>query len=107
MGKYDDAVQFGALAPKLTDADILDVNKAFPVYLFRRRKTREVWTSCCLRHEFLPKEGMTAEMELLMKADHRAEPKGYCYYSATRELRTTAKCPWCGKVGQVKELGRC
>lgn len=107
MGKYDDAVQFGAMAPRLTDDDILEINKAFPSYLFRRRKDREIWSSCCLRHEVLPKEGMTPEMELLMKADHKAEPRGYCHYGATRELRTTAKCPWCGRVGKVKEIGRC
>ena len=108
MGKHNDAVQFGAMAPHLTDEDILEINKAFPSYIFRRRKTREVWTSCCLRHEYLSKDGLTPEQAAVMAADHKPEPRGYCHAAyAVPPKPTKAACPWCGKVGEVKELGRC
>ena len=115
MNRENLALALGKVAPKLTGEDILSINQTFPSYLFRRRKTREVWTTCCLRHEYLPKRGMTQEQEALMKADHHAEPRGYqcCHigvWSAPAPKKpanpTTAKCPWCGRVGNVKELGR-
>lgn len=109
MGQHSDAVRLGQLAPVLRDEDISEINKAFRPYLFRRRKTREVWTSCCGRHEHLPREGLSEEQATLLAAEHKTEPRGYprCAAYPAQPKTATAKCPWCGRVGAVKELGRC
>lgn len=95
-------------APKLTEGELRELNGLFPSYIFRRRKTREIWTTCC---------GMHAELSPaseIMDAAHTPEPKPtphYChmgYMSApTATLVPEPRaCPFCGKVSPVKELGR-
>lgn len=109
------AIQLGEAAPSLTDEDVLGINASFPSYIFRRRRTREVWTSCCRRYEHLPKTGLTPEQEAVMAADHYAEQKrwdGYMCHAGMMSAPppavkvTTASCPWCGREGKIKELGR-
>ena len=55
-------------APKVSKEDIAAINDLFPAYIFRCRKTREIWTSCCGKHERLEKE------HPVLKAEHRREP---------------------------------
>lgn len=109
MGEHGDAARLGALAPALRQEDLFEINKTFPAYLFRRRKTREIWTSCCGRYEILPKNGLDEAQAALLAAEHKAEPHGYPCHTvcALPKKLTSARCPWCGRVGTIKELGRC
>lgn len=97
-------------APKLRDQDIEAINAHFQHYIFRRRKTREVWTTCCHRHEVLPKG------HPILDAEHVAGPEKYeeHYHYTCGTWRTMAPpkrppkvaCPFCGAEADVKELGR-
>ena len=97
-------------APKLSEGELQEINALYPSYIFRRRKAKEVWTSCCGSHGVLP-----ASSEV-MDALHTPEPRGSgicCGHGIwgmpppknTPEPKPVA-CPFCGKVSPVKELGR-
>ena len=95
-----------------SEAELAQMNSLFPSYLFRQKKTGEIWTSCCGRHEALPMDAPVAT------ARHRREvtPQEAWWMSTQGEeayrRRWPAKlgdqipCPFCGKVGSVKDLGR-
>lgn len=98
-------------APKLTSRELRKLNDLFPSYIFRRRKTGEVWTTCCGRHETLPLD------HPVMRAEHTPEPRPesnhqYCHSAMflvppeTKAKPEPCACPFCGKVSPVKELGR-
>lgn len=95
-------------APKLTKAELRELNGLFPSYIFRRRKTREIWTTCCGAHAELPPASE------IMDADHTPEPNptphychmGYMSAPAPKPEPKPMACPFCGKVSPVKELGR-
>lgn len=88
-------------APKVSKEDIAAINDLFPAYIFRCRKTREIWTSCCGKHERLEKE------HPVLKAEHRREPSKYRYWrEADEKLTAKIPCPYCGKKAAVKEIGR-
>ena len=78
------------------------------------RRTREVWASCCGHHEVLPKDA-PPEAQAVLEAPHHPEPKpydGYCCHMGAmsapvpRNRPELIKCPWCGHLAKVKELGR-
>lgn len=95
-------------APKLTEQELSEMNTLFPSYIFRRRKTREVWTTCCGVHGVLP------ETSEILDAMHTPEPKQYrilCHCGVwgappPKPAPKPMACPFCGKVSPVKELGR-
>lgn len=95
-------------APKLDQAERKELNGLFPSYIFRRRRTREVWTTCCGVHGELPPESE------IMDAAHTPEPKPAPHYCHAGAMSAPVKepppkpvaCPFCGKVSPVKELGR-
>ena len=96
-------------APQLRDTDLAEVNGRFRSFLFRRRRTREVWTTCCGQYGILDKDSP------VMLAEHKPEPKptpwGWCHAGAMsapppKPAPQEAACPFCGKVSPVKELGR-
>ncbi len=95
-------------APKLTEAELRELNGLFPSYIFRRRKTREIWTTCCGVHAELPRGSE------ILDAAHTPEPKptphychmGYMSAPAPKPEPKPMACPFCGKVSPVKELGR-
>lgn len=97
-------LELAAQAPSMTAEDMAAANALFPAYIFRRRKTREVWTTCCHRHEVLDKN------HSIFEADHTAEtrPAPYCRWEAmpAHIAPPPAPCPFCGKKSPVKELGR-
>jgi len=103
--KQEEAERFVKTAPPLSRVELEEINALFPTYIFRRSKTREVWTTCCHRHETL--RNRTApdmdqmEYAVLSKL-HQREPKNR-YQSVPKE---TVKCPFCGRLSIVKELGR-
>ena len=98
-------------APAPRETDLAGVNGIYPAYLFRRRRTGEVWTSCCGHH-------ITARAEdpawrAVLDAPHHREPGSYgvmCHMGAmTRPPEPEPKlvaCPICGRLAKVKELGR-
>ena len=95
-------------APDLTHADHVAANGEFPAYLFRVRKDREIWTTCCRTHEFLPEDSE------ILQAPHRPEPRSvFCCPGGARYATQPPKdppplvsCPFCGRKAAVKELGR-
>ena len=60
-------LELAAQAPAMTEEDMAAADALFPSYIFRRRKTREVWTTCCHRHEVLDKN------HSIFEADHTPE----------------------------------
>ena len=100
-------------APPLRKRDLEAINRAFPAYIFRVRKTGEVWTTCCGRHETIGADA-PAEVRAILDAPHQREPKkwdGYCCHAGYMSAPPPAQkfveaCPWCGHEVKVKELGR-
>lgn len=107
MGDREKAEKLARSAPALREQDIQALNGRFPAYLFRRRKTGEVWTTCCGRHETLPQD------HPVMTAPHHREPVNLglmCHYGYSTRVPDPEPdplpCPFCGALGKVKELGR-
>ena len=110
MEKQEKCLAMEKAAPKLTRQELEEMNALFPAYIFRRRKTREVWTTCCGTHGVLP------ATSLIMEAMHTPElrgygPKIYCHVGVwgappVAPSPEPMACPFCGKVSPVKELGR-
>ena len=99
MTEQEKAERFAKSAPKLNKQEIEELNDLFPAYIFRRSKTREVWTSCCGRHETM---GDTDKEWEILTAPHQREPQ---HYYDVRPVPLN-HCPYCGKPVIVKELGR-
>lgn len=95
-------------APKMTEQNIREINALFQAYIFRRRKNREIWTSCCGVHKVIRKNGETdAEYEIL-NAPHTPEPV-MRYWGGRinkEEASRRVTCPYCGAEAKLKELGR-
>lgn len=95
-------------APKMTEKELHQLNALFPSYIFRRRRTREIWTTCCGKYSTVP---VGSE---ILNAMHTPEPRpirircGHGAWGAPPPPPTPepAACPFCGKVSPVKELGR-
>lgn len=99
--------QLARLAPQLTDAERRQINDLFPAYIFRRRRTGEVWTSCCGVHKCIVHCENDRQWQVL-EADHAPQPQyrwGKCLNPAESGRRV--RCPWCGAEAAVKEIGRC
>lgn len=113
MTDREKAERLADTAPALTQTELKQINAIYPAYIFRRRKTREIWTTCCGRHETLSGHGYGDKMVAVMTAEHQAEEKPVqygChigYMSAPRpKERVAVSCPFCGREAAVKELGR-
>lgn len=99
--------QLARLAPQLTDAERRQINGLFPAYIFRRRRTGEVWTSCCGVHKCIVHCENDGQRQVL-EADHVPQPQyrwGKCLNPVESGWRV--RCPWCGAEAAVKEIGRC
>ncbi len=81
--------------PALRKRDVEEINGLFDSYIFRRKSTGEVWTTCCRRHETLPEDA------LIWTKKHVPEPRGY-WHNASGKNQTA--CPFCGRMGTVKDL---
>ncbi|MCL2248659.1 MAG: PcfJ domain-containing protein [Oscillospiraceae bacterium] len=98
---------------KLTDSDMKKINGLFRAYIFRRKKTRELWTTCCHRHEVVPETEYSDDIYRIMNAEHHSETEriptehGPDYRTVKRDSEFYTKpCPFCGAGVFVKELGR-
>ena len=97
----------------LRKGDLAAINRIFPAYLFRVRRTGEVWTTCCGRHEIITGE-MPEQFRAVLDAPHQKETRyeefTCChmgYMSAPPpDPKIMKVCPWCGHQVKVKELGR-
>lgn len=115
MDETTKAMQMVTAAPAMTAAELADINATFPAYLFRVRRTREIWTTCCGRHEVIQKSEYTDAEYAVLEAEHHAEPKpygthmchcGYMSAPAPKRAPELVACPYCGILAKVKELGR-
>lgn len=96
-------------APKTTAEELDKLNGLFQAYIFRRAKTKEVWTTCCRKHKII-EPGMRAEEDMLLHERHTPEPIFRRYYSEPMnkfEAARRVRCPWCGKKATLKEVGMC
>lgn len=59
-------------APELTQKDVEAINRLFQPIIFRRNRTKELWTSCCGRHAYLKDSANEAE-ERILDAMHTPE----------------------------------
>jgi hypothetical protein len=112
MDEKERASKLAVAAPPLNTKELAEINAAFTPYIFRRKKTREIWTTCCGRHEVIPKECTDAQYKV-MEAEHepeaRPEPQmchGWAMSLPERRGRVKTPCPYCGTEAYVKELGR-
>lgn len=115
MTDREEAKKLANAAPPMTEDELKQINLIYPAYLFRRRKTREIWATCCRRHETVPKQEYSDSIAAVMDAEHQGEERQfnhhYChagYISAppVKKERVTTPCPFCGREAWVKELGR-
>lgn len=114
MGGRSKAEQMVAAAPAMRPEDLDAINDNYTAYIFRVRRTREIWTTCCHRHEVIPKAEYTSAEYDVLAADHCAEPKpapygchvGYMSAPPGKREPEPVECPYCGKLVKVKELGR-
>ena len=109
MTDRNEAAALKKSAPPLTKAELEQINGLFFAYIFRRRKTREIWTTCCGRHRKLPKEHPI--LEAAHTPEPRPTPRYGCHTGAWSAPAPTKRpepvaCPFCGKKAEVKELGR-
>lgn len=103
MTSQEKAERFAKSAPKLNQKEMEEINNLFPAYVFRRSRTREIWTSCCGRYKVLPQyKDQTAAQRAVMTAEHQREPKS----SYQPRPRPSVNCPFCGRPVVVKEIGR-
>lgn len=107
MTEMEKAGQFAGKAPPLNQAERDAINALFPVYIFRRTRTGEIWTTCCHKHMTVGTKDMmvgTPERDFLsiMLEPHQREPKNRWDDSP----KPTVECPFCGRPAIVKELGR-
>ncbi|MCL2856175.1 MAG: PcfJ domain-containing protein [Oscillospiraceae bacterium] len=111
MSEREQAERLAKAAPPLSDKELAEINAKYTAYIFRDRKKREIWATCCGRHEIIPKKEYTDGQHTVMIADHQGESHGRGnYYSsaenAANHQRHSTPCPFCGEEAYVKELGR-
>lgn len=104
MNEREQAEVFAKSAPELNQKELDAINGLFPTYIFRRLKTRELWTTCCRKHVQLPKwnEPQSCEERYIMTELHQREPQN-SYQDPPEPMN---RCPYCGTPVIVKELGR-
>lgn len=107
MTSMEKAERFAGKAPPLNQAEKDAINTLFPAYIFRRSRTREIWTTCCHQHMVVRDEDMMAatperDFQAVMWTPHQREPKNQW----TDPPQPNVKCPLCGEMAIMKELGR-
>lgn len=99
MTEQEKAERFAELAPPLREGELEAINALFPAYLFRRRKTGELWTTCCHEHITAGLDCADQGMRRAMWEPHQREPKNRWDERQTPSMN----CPCCGKPVIVKE----
>jgi|GEM_PF-1086310 len=117
MNKKENLAKAKKLAdsvPPLRASELKEINKGFIPYIFREKKTRKIWTTCCGRHEVIPKKEYSTAMYEVLAAAHQPETIVTMRPYSIHETRTHApelyrdytECPFCGTACLIKELGR-
>lgn len=101
----DKALRLVQAAPELTQKEEQEINALFPAYIFRVRRDRELWTTCCREHHKIAKGQETEAERKVLDAEHTPEPK-FRYGNQVNNRPFPTPCPYCGKLCAVKELGR-
>lgn len=101
----EQALRLVKTAPELTQEETREINALFPSYIFRVRREREIWTTCCRKHRVVPKGKETVAERCVFDAVHTPEPK-FSFGRMLNKRPFPIPCPYCGKIGEVKELGR-
>lgn len=110
MAVETDPEKLAAMAPKMSEAELNEINGMFRAFIFRRSSTWEYWTTCCRKHVVLEKERtVTPEMRTVFDENNSPEERYTWECSAGWSLRNPAareriQCPHCGRKAQVKEL---
>jgi len=94
MGELE--TKFRARAPKLRARDVEEINGLFPAYFFRRKRTGEVWTTCCRRNAVLGPEAALWQEPHVSEEVYR--------WGTGHDLHDKQLCPFCGRLGTVKDL---
>lgn len=92
------------LAPKLTKDEKKKINALFRAYIFRRSKTREVWTTCCGVHKRLDDAVTDREWALLTAPHAPASDVRWDKDKNAPNSQARVECPWCGARAAVKEI---
>lgn len=100
MTEQEKAGRFVELAPTLREGELEAINALFPAYLFRRRKTGELWTTCCHEHITAGMDCADQDMRRAMWEPHQREAKNRW----DERQKPSMNCPFCGKPVIVKEL---
>lgn len=100
MTEQEKAEKFAKMAPPLREGELEAINALFPTYLFRRRKTGEVWTTCCHEHITAGMNSGYWDMRRAMWEPHQREPMNHW----NEAPKPSMNCPFCGKPVIVKEL---
>ena len=99
------ALRMVKAAPELTQKEEQEINALFPAYIFRVRRDRELWTTCCREHHKIAKGQETYAEQKVLDAEHTPEPK-FRYGNQVNNHPFPTPCPYCGRLCAVKELGR-
>lgn len=99
------ALRLVQAAPELTKQEEQEINGLFPAYIFRVRRDRELWTTCCREHHKIAKGHETYAEQKVLDAEHTPEPK-FRYGNQVNRSPFPTPCPYCGRLCAVKELGR-
>ena len=100
MTEQEKATKFAELAPPLREGEMEVINALFPAYMFRRRKTGELWTTCCREHITVGNGYGEQDLRRAMWEPHQREPKNRW----DERAKPSMNCPLCGKPVIVKEL---
>lgn len=100
MTEQKKATQFAEMAPPLREGELEAINALFPAYMFRRRKTGELWTTCCREHITVGDSYGEQDLRRAMWEPHQREPKNRW----DERTKPSMNCPLCGKPVIVKEL---
>lgn len=103
-------------APDIRADQMEKINATFDHYIFRVRRTGEVWTSCCRHHEHISR-GQGEAFASVLDAPHHCGDREYATHyrychcgmisAPPPKEPDLVKCPFCGRMAKVKELGRC
>ena len=93
MTEQEKATQFAEMAPPLREGELEAINALFPAYMFRRRKTGELWTTCCREHITVGDSYGEQDLRRAMWEPHQRKPKNRW----DERTKPSMNCPLCGK----------
>ncbi len=109
------AAALASAAPAIRADQMEEINDTFDHYIFRVRRTGEVWTSCCHQHEHI-RATQGEAFATVLEAPHHCGDREYATHyrychcgmisAPPPKEPDLVPCPFCGKMAKIKELGR-